>query len=334
MRAPFLAALALLLASLAAPRPVVGASPASTPLEVEVSLHPPLDAQDVLAHLERELGGRKIVSSSTPADGADSVTITQREPDVAQVSVDIELSSERRRKVALHTEIALGDTPEPERARALAIAVVELLRAWDQPQPSQPPQPPRAGSASQPQSSQPRPPALPPSPEPRRSGLAELHASAGFRAQGTPAWGGAGAGLHFGPTPWLRVSAGFDGLHTVGRTGDATIDLWLLAPRVGVAWVPLRGDLELGIGPVFDLGIVRAQGSSPMTGADTPVWDWVATVRARAALWLPLSSALCLVTALEVGVTVRELELLAFGQRSVTFSGLTGGAELGIALRF
>lgn len=238
----------------------------------------------------------------------------------------------------IRAELALSDTPQSERPRAVAIAISELLRVSElgaRPLPGE-----SAGSAHGAGTlDRASPETRLPAQDLSAAGALPWHIS-GFLAvsyRGSAMGSLTGGGISLTST-WarrfrFRLAAEFLGGGFEASLGD--VDVWLLGPRFGLEWLALPGRVKLALGPSFDVSLVRARGTQASTAEpQSPVWETTVALVGRGQLEVPLGGAWTLDAGLEVGGTLRSIEWKVLGRPSAELSGLVTSGSLGVGFVF
>lgn len=235
--------------------------------------------------------------------------------------------------------VALADVPRGDRARVVAIALGEMVRArraavpppaTSPAAPAAPPGSPAASSSSAPAAAAEAPPPAAVSPpamaieamgggawfSQRNSALVDLRLG-GERRLALPLWARAELGLG------------------LGGASDRAGDVALVLPSIALG-VRLRADvsrsLVLGAGPMLDAGVAFASGAAS-TGARGLTAEAL-TVRAaiEADGRLRVADSVYFVLGLGVGVMLRGAELHADDRVPLAAAGLALGARAGVGI--
>jgi hypothetical protein len=332
-------------------------APATTaPVAVRVSLREcsgvaPLDSDAFLAILTAELRAdgvdQVLVGLKTTArDEAGGLawidlTAASCEPSAPEIDVSIEDAATNKR---VARRIALGDVAAPARARALALAVAELLRAsWlelsvpDAP-PSQIAVPPAVREAVVRRVAAAVPTTMPSAAASgaeslrveRRTGISVAGAWRAFPSTYTAMYGGR-AGVSF---PFLTRSLllRLDGGALFGAARDVLGDVTIGLAGAGGAVLfasPRDATLAIAAGPRVEAGLAWASGSSAVvTTSSSTGSGFVASASLLTTVSLRVAVAWRLVFELEGGAVVSPFEARADVRR---VSGIEG-AMLGMAL--
>jgi hypothetical protein len=241
-------------------------------------------------------------------------------------------------KKSVERAIAIADTPAAARARLLALAVVELLRASlpglsrSDPPPPEPPPPPPVAPASAPEAP-PRTPAVPPPSSPPRAHLwagIELRALASAGQPLTALAGGrAGASIALPPRP-LRLIADVGCGYGRGTDPLGSIDLVVASGSLGLAaeWALWRARVEVGL--KAEPGAAWAAGHpwSPRDRGSSTL-GFVLAAASEGTLRAPLTDRASLLVTASLGGVVRGLTLFANARSAAGFAGGVLGLRAG-----
>jgi len=267
------------------------------------------------------------------AETADVRVFVDPTTDAAGVALTLEAPG------ATETEsrvVPLTDVPHADRARAVSLAIAELIRTHDARIPAARTQtPPHAEGLPRSTGDAPAAPLMAPSNGARGdewgvelSGMALAFPATGAWLMGPAAT----AERTVSRTMALRVRLGVD----LGGASDALGDARLVVPTAAVGAMVRTAPttvLRLGAGPSLETGIAFA--SADAVAAATARPGVAATIRAALAvdLRVRLSDRMALVIAAEPGWMVRGAELRSEGRTLLGATGFALGAGAGVRLR-
>jgi hypothetical protein len=296
-----------------------------------------------------------ILRTELRVDGVDRVVVAPAAPGESPVLAEIALRAEpcdstvkevvvtiedRATSKRVERRVLVGDTAEPARPRALALAVAELLRAtWLElampaaPPPQAPvPEPVRAAAFRRSAASRPLPPAGGPLPPPlaRDREVSVVVAGREFPGANAAFVGGhaAGASPFLSPALSLRIDLGA----LFGTARDPLGDVNLGMATVGAALLlssPGEATVAVAVGPRLEIGVGWASGN-PLAQV-TSSYAGSGFVSAASLLGTSsfrLTDRWRLAVELEAGASIVPIEALADARR---VSGTQGGM-LGLAI--
>jgi hypothetical protein len=266
----------------------------------------PVAAEDFVDALRVELAGRQphccvVGPSDNPA--ADVVKVTMAvepcDPATQDVAVTVDVGDPMRATTRL---VSLGDLPPEARARALALAVAELLR-----------------SAGEPVVAPPPPVAPPPSDD-----LYPVGTVAGALVdhfdRGTALWGGR-LGVALPARRWqIALDAGIAVSHNDYSSGSVAITLVGATLSAGPRFA--LGPVALDAGPAIGLGRAWIKGQSdnpnvvPGSGS-----GFVSTLGVRVGIEAPATGSIRACAIVEGGGTIRRLDANVAGEPGAGIAG-------------
>jgi hypothetical protein len=268
----------------------------------------PVSADDFVDALRVELAGRQphccvVGPSDNPAADAVKVTLAVEpcDPSTQDVAVTVDVGDPMR---AITRLVSLADLPPEAHARALALAVAELLR-----------------SAGEPVVAPPPPVVAPPPPA---NNLYPVGTVAGALIdhfdRGTALWGGR-LGVALPTRRWqVALEAGVAVSHndyTAGRVGITLVSATLSAgPRFALGPVTLDAGPAIGFGRAW----IKGQSDNPdvVPGSGS---GFVSTLGVRAGIEVPATSSIRACAIVEGGGTIRRLDANVGGQPGAGIAG-------------
>jgi len=268
----------------------------------------PVSADDFVDALRVELAGRQphccvVGPSDNPA--ADVVKVTMAvepcDPATQDVAVTVDVGDPMRATTRL---VSLGDLPPEARARALALAVAELLRSTGEPVIAPPP------------------PVI--TPPPPSGDLYPVGTVAGALIdhfdRGTALWGGR-LGVALPARRWqVALDAGIAVSHNDYSAGNVGITLVGATLSGGPRFT--LGPIALDAGPAIGLGRAWIKGQSdnpdviPGSGS-----GWVSTLGVRVGIEAPATSSIRACAIVEGGGTIRRLDANVAGEPGAGIAG-------------
>ncbi len=270
----------------------------------------PVAADDFVDALRVELAGRQphccvVGPSDNPA--ADVVKVTMAvepcDPATQDVAVTVDVGDPTRATTRL---VSLGDLPPEARARALALAVAELLRSAGEPVIAPPPPPPA------------------PPPPPPSADLYPVGTVAGALIdhfdRGTALWGGR-LGVALPARRWqVTLDAGIAVSHNDYSAGS--VDITLVGATLSGGPRFTLGPIALDAGPAIGFGRawIKGQSDSPdvVSGSGS---GFVSTLGVRVGIEAPATSSLRACAIVEGGGTIRRLDANVGGEPGAGIAG-------------
>jgi hypothetical protein len=282
----------------------------------------PVSVDDFVDALRVELAGRQphccvVGPGGEAANDALKVTLVVEpcEPATEHVDVSVGVTATQR---TIMRQVSLADLPPEARARALALAVAELIRS--------------AGESPQPEA---LPPAPAPTVAPERQLLLAGNVAGEIRSHfslHTALWGLRVGAMLAGRRWQASLDAGAATSRNEVNLGDLRILLASATLFAGPRFV--LGPVIASVGPAGTFGWARIEARSGMSNVFVRDGSGlVSTVGLRAAAEGPASSAVRLLAYLEGGITAFSLEADVNNQPAAGVSGayfiLALGARLG-----
>lgn len=294
-------------------------------------------------------GVERVVVGSSTAPGQALAAITLRaepcEASAREIVVTIEDYATTKR---VERHVALGDTAETARPRALALAVAELLRAtWLELTLPEAPPPTAVHVPDEVRTAVMRRSAPTPSPPPPTGGAPERETSrrwpdvsvavAGraFASTQTLMYGGNAALAVPVLTPSFSLRVDAAGLSGTAHDPLGDVTLGLASAGASLLFTsPREAAVAAAVGPRLELGVAWASGSPVQQGTTSHTGaGFVSTASLLGAFYFRLTERWKLAVELEGGATLASFEARADSRRVTSVDGAMFGVAIGLARR-